>query len=245
MKDLDQLVSAFEKETTASGQRSVLAKIQHGLIAAQDIGDDKLVTVQAMSDLIENKARQLEHDSKILDFGKDDEDEPTPSSKSISNSSTNQSSAAAANTSSGVKNAQQSASKSVKEKDSKDVKPQVIKRRKKQAVEAKSRAEDRDDDAASTVSNRSGGGGKPRGNLAGAASAAGNKRQGVKRKSTGKRSSNFNDKDDSDREVDLSNIEIDPDEPTYCLCEQVCAYFYSATFYAWIRNFNPISGFLW
>ena len=46
LKDLGSLVSAFEKETTASGQRAILAKIQHGLIAAQDIGDDKLATVQ-------------------------------------------------------------------------------------------------------------------------------------------------------------------------------------------------------
>jgi len=29
-----------------------------------------------------------------------------------------------------------------------------------------------------------------------------------------------NQKDDSD-EIDLSTIEIDPDEPTYCLCDQV------------------------
>lgn len=71
LRDLDSLVSAFEKEKTAAGQRQVLAKIQLGLIAAQDIGDDKLATVQAMTDLIENKARQLEHDAKNLE----DEDE--------------------------------------------------------------------------------------------------------------------------------------------------------------------------
>merc|ERR1712173_24606 len=71
MGDLDSLVTAFEKEKTAVGQRQVLAKIQLGLIAAQDIGDDKLATVQAMTDLIENKARQLEHDAKNLE----DEDE--------------------------------------------------------------------------------------------------------------------------------------------------------------------------
>ena len=81
LKDLDSLVIAFEKETTASGQRNVLSKIQHGLIAAQDIGDDKLITVQAMSDLIENKSRQLEHDSKILDFGKDDDDDTVMQTK--------------------------------------------------------------------------------------------------------------------------------------------------------------------
>ena len=101
MKDLDDLVQAFEKETTASGQRSILAKIQLGLIAAQDIGDDKLVTVQALSDLIENKSRQLEHDSKILDFGKDDEEEGgqttgggtgTSTSKTSQNNANNQTS---------------------------------------------------------------------------------------------------------------------------------------------------------
>ena len=46
VRDLDCLVSAFEKEKTAAGQRQILAKIQLGLIAAQDIGDDKLATVQ-------------------------------------------------------------------------------------------------------------------------------------------------------------------------------------------------------
>merc|ERR1712141_719690 len=75
LKDLDYLISAFENETSPAGQRNILSKIQHGLIAAQDVGDDKLITVQAMADLIENKSRQLDHDSKILDFGKDDEEE--------------------------------------------------------------------------------------------------------------------------------------------------------------------------
>ena len=64
-----------------------MSKIQHGLIAAQAIGDDKLITVQAMSDLIENKSRQLEHDSKILDFGKDDEDDTVMQAKNNQNTS--------------------------------------------------------------------------------------------------------------------------------------------------------------
>jgi len=45
-----------------------------------------------------------------------------------------------------------------------------------------------------------------------------------KRKSTAKASSSRrgDDKDDSDRdEIDPSNFDIDPDEPTYCLCDQV------------------------
>merc|ERR1711899_199518 len=143
LKDLDDLVQAFEKETTASGQRSILAKIQHGLIAAQDIGDDKLVTVQAMSDLIENKSRQLEHDSKILDFGKDDEEDGgqiagggggvtgTSSSKTSQNNANNQTSSnvtsTKANQGSGSGNKSSKAEKAEKE----GGKP-PIKRRKKQ-----------------------------------------------------------------------------------------------------------------
>ena len=239
MKDLDDLVQAFEKETTASGQRSILAKIQHGLIAAQDIGDDKLVTVQAMSDLIENKSRQLEHDSKILDFRKDDEEEQTiggggatgtSTSKTSQNNTNNQTSSNVTST-----KANQSSGSGTKtsktEKAEKEGGKPPIKRRKKQqpsAETSKSRgaaagADDREDDEVSNVSNRSGGsrsrgsmGGNKRGGGAGAAG-----QQMAKKTSRGKRPANYEKDNDSDKEVDLSNIEIDPDEPTYCLCDQV------------------------
>ena len=149
LKDLDDLVLQFENETTASGQRSILNKIQHGLIAAQDIGDDKLVTVQAMSDLIENKSRQLEHDSKILDFGKDDEDEPASTTSKTAQTNANQSTSNVTTN----KSNQSTSTKTNKEKE-KDGKPQ-IKRRKKQHTETKAaRLEDREDDEVSNVSNR-------------------------------------------------------------------------------------------
>ena len=193
------MISAFENETSASGQRNILSKIQHGLIAAQDVGDDKLITVQAMADLIENKSRQLDHDSKILDFGKDDDDEPVAKPEKPTTSVTT------------TKTPTQTAKPKPETKESGGGKGSV-KRRNKKSLEGKSRNEDRDDDEVSTVSSRSGGQ-RARG-------SAGNKRAGIKRKATGKRSSNY-DKDDSDREVDLSNMDIDPDEPTYCLCEQV------------------------
>merc|ERR1712141_301345 len=234
LKDLDDLVLQFENETTASGQRSILAKIQHGLIAAQDIGDDKLVTVQAMSDLIENKSRQLEHDSKILDFGKDDEEEQTTgggatgtsTSKTSQNNTNNQTSSNVTST-----KANQSSGSGTKtsktEKAEKEGGKPPVKRRKKQQPSAdtsKSRGgagDDREDDEVSNVSNRSGGSrsrGSMGGNKRGGGGGAGG--QQIKKVSRGKRTANY-EKDDSDKEVDLSNIEIDPDEPTYCLCDQV------------------------
>lgn len=81
--DLDSLVSSYESESTLSGQRQILAKIQKGLILTQDIGDDKLVIVQNIADLIENKARLLEHDAKNLDFGKEDEEEDAEAAETV------------------------------------------------------------------------------------------------------------------------------------------------------------------
>jgi len=231
LKDLDSLVIAFEKETTASGQRNVLSKIQHGLIAAQDIGDDKLITVQAMSDLIENKSRQLEHDSKILDFGKDDDDEtttPTANTKKTETGTNNQTTPAA-NTAKDTKNTP--TSKPPKEKETKESggRGQVKKpRNKKPETTPKSRVlkeEDREDDEESNKSSRSGNTASRGPGSRGA--SAGRKRQAatqVQKRQGGKRSSNFSSNkndDDSDREVDPSTFDIDPDEPRYCLCDQV------------------------
>jgi len=41
-------------------------KVQQALIAAQEIGDEKLQIVQQVQDLIENKSRQLEVDYRNL-----------------------------------------------------------------------------------------------------------------------------------------------------------------------------------
>ena len=49
-----------------------------------------------------------------------------------------------------------------------------------------------------------------------------------KKTSGGKRLANYEKENDSDKEVDLSNIENDPNESTYCLCEKVRNFF---TFY--------------
>merc|ERR1712150_285623 len=79
------------------------------------------------------------------------------------------------------------------------------------------------DDEESNKSNRSGNAASrgPRGGSAGRKRQAG---ASVQKRQRGKRSNTFpsnkND-DDSDREVDPSTFDIDPDEPRYCLCDQV------------------------
>jgi len=230
LRDLDSLVTAFEKEKTAVGQRQVLAKIQLGLIAAQDIGDDKLATVQAMTDLIENKARQLEHDAKNLE-DEDDSSVQIPQSKDIATTKA-------------------SAKKPASYNDDKNDKSGPAKKRPKKQKDDKpkpDRSEGLKDDHRDSTPNRSGGktGGNNRGGTntpshsindrntasgkkgGGNVSAQGKKGNKGKKRSEhaggsdkGKHDKDSNQKDDSD-EIDLSTIEIDPDEPTYCLCDQV------------------------
>lgn len=49
-----------------------MTRIQQSLIAAQELGDEKLQIVTQLQELIDHKTRQLEHDFSNLDYGKDD-----------------------------------------------------------------------------------------------------------------------------------------------------------------------------
>lgn len=54
-------------ETENSGRKAkALSRIQQALIAAQELGDEKLNVVQNLLDLIENKTRQLDQDYRNL-----------------------------------------------------------------------------------------------------------------------------------------------------------------------------------
>ena len=79
LQELDSLVTQYEEETEDPvGQKRILAKMQVPLIASQDIGDDKINIVQVLTDVIENKTRQLEHVSQNLDFGIGEDEEAVP-----------------------------------------------------------------------------------------------------------------------------------------------------------------------
>lgn len=70
---------------------------------------------------------------------------------------------------------------------------------------------------ASKSRNSQGGGG------AGGSSSSSAKKHAGKRKTNKKEQQQSHKHDpESDQEFDVNQIEIDPDEPTYCLCEQVC-----------------------
>lgn len=53
-------------DINGSAKTRALLRIQQALIAAQEIGDEKLQIVQIVQDLIENKTRQLDMDFRNL-----------------------------------------------------------------------------------------------------------------------------------------------------------------------------------
>ncbi|PNF30852.1 Inhibitor of growth protein 1, partial [Cryptotermes secundus] len=73
LKEVEQQQESSRRDSDLATKRRILLRIQQSLIAAQEVGDEKLQIVQTIQDLIENKARQLELDYRNLDFTKDQE----------------------------------------------------------------------------------------------------------------------------------------------------------------------------
>jgi len=66
LKEVEQEQESSRRDSDLATKRRILLRIQQTLIAAQEVGDEKLQIVQTIQDLIENKARQLELDYRNL-----------------------------------------------------------------------------------------------------------------------------------------------------------------------------------
>lgn len=66
LKEVEQQQDSSRNDADLPTKRRMLLRIQQSLIAAQEVGDEKLQIVQTIQDLIENKARQLELDYRNL-----------------------------------------------------------------------------------------------------------------------------------------------------------------------------------
>ena len=200
LSELDTLVTEFEAASEDPAlQRRLLAKMQLPLINSQDIGDSKIQLVQGLTDTIENKTRQLEHDSQNLDFGRGEEEEGLAAAAAASS--------AAAKT-------------SKKEPQKRKKKPEED----EEAAGGKAAGPPKAHHPPSGKKVKKAGAGsapKPQAPVAvpekrEAAVAAGasssNPKRGAKK---------VPEKERSTSPPDLANVDIDPDEPTYCLCDQV------------------------
>lgn len=67
LKDIDhQKDIVLRKDPESHVRKRAVVRLQQTLIQAQEVGDEKLQIAQQVCDLIENKARQLELDFKII-----------------------------------------------------------------------------------------------------------------------------------------------------------------------------------
>jgi len=206
LTELDTLVDQFTSAKDALTQKRLLNKMMNPLIKSQDIGDDKIQLVQSMADIIENKTRQLENDSQNLDFGKGDED-VRPSNTTSSTKKEKKEDKGEKNSGSGGTNA--TANTGGKRKKIKD--------------------EDKDDNSASANVRESGNNVAEKSSTGKSTPAGGGKKTKKTTQTSNKKQRGVTRKVEQ-RERSLSpadhpggpgNMEIDPDEPTYCLCDEV------------------------
>ena len=161
--------------------------IQVPLIASQDIGDDKIQIVQALTDVIENKTRQLDHDSQNLDFGRGEEEEKVTTKTS---------------------------------KEDKGEKGGKRPRKKEGENGGKE-----DEGSGGAAANKTPVNKKHKKAATATGPQQGEKKGGkIPKKGGNNKKPPEKEKDRSDSPPDLTNVEIDPDEPTYCLCDQVHIY---------------------
>jgi inhibitor-of-growth protein 1 len=165
-------------------------------------------------DVIENKTRQLDHDSQNLDFGRGDEDEEEEVKVKVKEEKVDKGGGGGG----GGKR------RKIKEEDShhgkadgdnhKSTGTPTGKKMKKVTASTTAAVANTSTTASTTIHSgkKKGGGTGGSGGASGHAGVSGNSGRGNKQAP---------DRDGSASPPELSNVDIDPDEPTYCLCDQV------------------------
>jgi len=192
LTELETLVDQFTSAKDALTQKRLLNKMMIPLITSQDIGDDKIQLVQGMADIIENKTRQLDYDSQNLDFGKGDEEErTTTTTTTTSKPASKVKDEKSENKTSGGNNGGG--------------------KRKKVKEEEKEESNGNNSTPAVTANNKS-------------TPVGGKKTKKAAQTSNKKRGGGATRKVERERSAspqEPRGLEIDPDEPTYCLCDEV------------------------
>lgn len=214
--------------TNATKRNRAMTRIQQNLIAVQEIGDEKLNIVQQLNELIESKTRQLDQNFINLDYGKEesgiaeqlvkDQRSQSPSiPTNVSNNVfSNYSSSALSIGTINVTNVTVSSSSSNGNNNNADRGAKRVRRGRTDAVLA--------DDEILTESIVKQELGKQTSSSAQSGTYNQKKITGTnannakkKRKKTGRQSNQGTNRDDTPPIEET----IDPDEPTYCLCDQI------------------------
>ncbi|XP_034249256.1 inhibitor of growth protein 1 isoform X2 [Thrips palmi] len=219
MRRLASQLEAVRNSTEDSAQwRRALLRAQKELIAAQEVGDEKLHIMSQLQEHIDNKVRQMDIDLRNLDYGKEQETNDTGKENQTASSGVNAGSTRADNGTSGSGATGERSSKRARrgvmsQSDTATNSPDVP-----AAPEVPTRREGAPArklyNYQATVSNPA----------TGKKAAAGTGKNKKKRKSRGSSSTAAQSSSQAVQEQTPprdDELAIDPDEPTYCLCDQI------------------------
>lgn len=209
LKEVEQQQEYLQKETESIGKkRGCLVRVQQALISAQEIGDQKLQIIQQVQDLIENKARQLDLDYRNLaEVGKDQDSQDISKDSSYINRDPNSLSNNSNGNSGGERQSKRPRRTRTDAGPGSDMSIGSEVSPLPEPVPMQQQS--------SAISS----------NAANNQKKAGNATTGKKKKRKSRQAAqqqqqqNQQQRDDSPPHDD--EIPIDPDEPTYCLCDQI------------------------
>lgn len=218
MRRLANQLEAVRNSTEDSAQwRRALLRAQKELIAAQEVGDEKLHIMSQLQEHIDNKVRQMDIDLRNLDYGKEQETNDTSKENQTASSGVSARSTQADNGTAGSGSTGERASKRQR------------RIRTDLGVTSQSDSVNNSSDIPSVQENPPRREGAPaRATLLNSASgkkaAAGAGKNKKKRKSRGSSSAAAQSSSQAVQEQTPprdDELAIDPDEPTYCLCDQI------------------------
>ncbi|XP_026128142.1 inhibitor of growth protein 1-like [Carassius auratus] len=199
LNELDEAYEKHKQESDPVQRRRLLHCIQRSLIRTEELGDEKIQIAGQMVEMVENRSRQLDWQSELFQACQDSP-ESTVSVGSIP-------SANASVTMTPVSASMLSVSKPSADRRRDETPASVDKSGGKRSRRQKNGSENRENSNYGMELNEEVGSGV-------------SKEKKVKTSSTSSKKKKRS-KSKQDREPSPTDLPIDPNEPTYCLCEQV------------------------
>nr|XP_057938508.1 inhibitor of growth protein 1 [Doryrhamphus excisus] len=200
LKELDDAYERYRKESDSPQRRKLQMSIQRALIRSQELGDEKIQIAGQMVELVENRTRQMDLHSELLLTSQEVPESHIAAAPSMATT--------AASMSSSLSSAITPNKTSHHDKKRDEATPGFVGSGGGDKSGGKRSRRQKNGDGRDSY-----GGLDPAEDVGAGASREKRAKSSSKKK---KRS-----KGKSEREVSPPDLPIDPDEPTYCLCEQV------------------------
>ncbi|XP_059896554.1 inhibitor of growth protein 1 [Gadus macrocephalus] len=200
LKELDEAYERYRREADPLQRRRLQLAIQKVLIRSQELGDEKIQIAAQMVELVENRTRQMDWHSEHLHSSQESPESHAPPPVAVAAAATT---AAILSPAASVTVTPGKAAHHDKRREEAPPSGGALDKSGGKRSRRQKNGEGRDS---------FGGGGLEHGEDAGASREKRAKTSSKKKKRS---------KGKSEREVSPPDPPIDPDEPTYCLCEQV------------------------